>query len=67
MMSPNSSDMIAYRLRKLALSGMPSQEIAQKVKEIIEIERAQKLKADDPQQDFILPFLSARKAHLNIV
>ena len=67
MISSELSNILAYKLRKLAESGIPAPEIASRIQQILETERAQKLAANEPQQDFIVPFFSGRKTHLNLV
>lgn len=62
-----SSDMLGYRLRKLALSGASSNELASKIQSLLETERSQKGMPEKSQQDFMLPLFGRRKAHLNLV
>jgi|LakMenEpi03Aug12_release.lakeMendotaPanAssembly.Ray.scaffolds.fasta_scaffold2794229_1 hypothetical protein len=67
MISSELSSMLAYKLRKVAEAGISGPEIASRIQQILELDRAQKLAADEPQEDFIVPFFSSRKTHLNLV
>lgn len=67
MISSELNSMLAYKLRKIAESGSPSPETASRIRQILELDRAQKLPVDEPQEDFIVPFFSGRKTHLNLV
>jgi hypothetical protein len=67
MISSELSSMLAYKLRKIAESGTPGPETASRIQQILELDRTQKLAADEPQEDFIVPFFSGRKTHLNLV
>lgn len=67
MISTELSSMMAYKLRKIAQSGVPTPEMALRIQQILEQDRAQKKAADEPQEDFIVPFFSGRQTHLNLV
>lgn len=67
MISSEVSNILNYRLRKLAQSGLPAHELASTVQQLLEAERSQKMTANESQQDFMLPFFSGRKVHLNLV
>lgn len=66
MISPENNSMLAHQLRKLAQSGLPAQEMAARIQQLLEKDRAQKQGESEPAQDFLLP-LFGRKAHLNLV
>jgi len=60
-------NMISYKLRKLAQSGLAPQDIALKMQEILEQDRQIKLASSEDQQEFMLPLIGRRKTYLNVV
>ena len=67
MISHDVSSLLAHRLRKLAQSGAQPQELQASIQQMLQMERGQKLASGEYQQDFMVPFFSGRKVHLNLV
>ena len=67
MISSGVVDLYTARLRRLAQSGLPQNEIAASIQQLMEAERTRKQPSDAADADGLLPFFSGRKAHLNVV
>jgi len=67
MISTNTSDIMAHRLKRLAQSGLPAEELAANIQRLMEMERAEKLVATQDSEQGTLPFFAGRKAYLNVV
>ncbi len=61
------SNMLSYRLRKLAKSGVPAHELADSLRELMEVDRAEKYPAGESQQESTLPFVRRQQVHLSVV
>jgi len=66
MISADNNTILAHQLRKLAQSGLPAQEMAARIQQLLERDRAEKASESEPKADFLVP-LFGRKAHLSLV
>jgi hypothetical protein len=67
MISTNTTDILAHRLKRLAQSGLPAEELAANIQRLMEMERTEKLTATQDSEPGTLPFIAGRKAFLNVV
>ncbi len=57
----------AYRLRKLAQSGLTANELAAQIQELLEAERLQKSAPAESQDESTIAIFARNKAYLNLV
>ncbi len=67
MKTSDISSMLSFRLRKLAKSGVPANEIASSLRELMEADRAQKSPANESPSESTLAFLRQAQTRLRVM